>query len=507
MKVHLIGIGGIGVSSLAQYYLTQGFEISGSDLVSSEITDALKKLGAKIFIPHQSKLDTGQVGKQKLPDLVIYSPAIQDDNPELKDARNLGIKCLNYPQALGELTKQYRTIAVAGTHGKGTTCAMLSLILIKAGLDPTVIIGTKLKEFGNSNFRAGESKYLLIEADEWRAAFLSYWPEMIILTNIEQEHLDFYQDLKHILDVYRKFVRHLPKNGTLIINENDKNSSKLKAQIGHLAPCNCPAIKQSSRPPQRRAISLRGEQLKIQNYSLKQEEAKKLREILKIPGEHNIANALAALMAARALKIPDKISFKALSQYKGTWRRFEIIKADLRRYQRGLTQKQKRLTIVSDYAHHPTEIEVTLRAARGLFSGNEIWVVFQPHQYQRTFHLFDDFVKVFQGAPVDKLIITDIYDVAGREEKAIKKKVSAEKLVKAIKQKRKSKISPVKDGQERRKSAIYLPFSLPKIANHLKKNLKGGEVVVVMGAGDIYKLVDNLTPNALTKKKRKKIIR
>jgi len=373
MKIHFVGIGGIGVSALAKYYLEKGCRISGSDLVSSEITEALKKLGAKIF--------TGKHKTKNLPknaNLVIYSPAVKPNNPELKEAKKLKIKCQSYPEALGELTKKYFTIAIAGSHGKSTVAAMTGLLLEKAGLDPTVILGTKLKEFGSSNCRVGKSKYLVIEADEHLASFLNYWPKIIVLTTIEADHLDFYKNLKNYVLAYKKFISQLPKSGILIANKDDKNIQKLKSQISKL-------------------------HLKTQNYSLKQLEAKKIKKILKIPGKFNISNALAALTVTRVLKIPDKISFKALSEYKGSWRRFEITK----------TLYPKPYTLISDYAHHPTQIKVTLEAAREKFPRKEIWCIFQPHQYQRTYYLFKDFVKVFKAAPVDKLIITDIYDVAG----------------------------------------------------------------------------------------------
>jgi len=430
MNVHFIGIGGIGVSALARYYLAKGHKVTGSDLVASEITDSLKKLGAKIF--------TGKHKTKNLPknaNLVIYSPAVKPNNPELKEAKKLKIKCQSYPEALGELTKKYFTIAIAGSHGKSTVAAMTGLLLEKAGLDPTVILGTKLKEFGSSNCRVGKSKYLVIEADEHLASFLNYWPKIIVLTTIEADHLDFYKNLKNYVLAYKKFISQLPKSGILIANKDDKNIQKLKSQISKL-------------------------HLKTQNYSLKQLEAKKIKKILKIPGKFNISNALAALTVTRVLKIPDKISFKALSEYKGSWRRFEITK----------TLYPKPYTLISDYAHHPTQIKVTLEAAREKFPRKEIWCIFQPHQYQRTYYLFKDFVKVFKAAPVDKLIITDIYDVAGRETSKIKKKVSSEKLVKKIS---KNKV-------------IYLKKE--EILDYLKKNLRGGEVIMIMGAGDIYNL-------------------
>ncbi len=402
MKIHFLGIGGIGVSALARYYLAKGHEVSGSDLASSEITEALKKLGAKISI--------GKNIIKKGADLIIYSPAVKVGDP-ISNFTNF----MSYPEALGELTKKYFTIAISGTHGKSTTTALISLILIKAGFDPTVIIGTKLKEFGDSNFRNGKSEYLIIEADEHMASFLNYWPKIIAITNIEADHLDFYKNLKNIKIAFNKFIGHLPKDGILI---NEKSINK--------------------------------------------KEIPKIKKILKVPGDHNAYDALIALAVARALKIPDKISFKALAKYKGAWRRFEIIQT-------------RPFILISDYGHNPQKAMATLKAAREKYPRKKIWCVYQPHQYQRTYYLFKNFVRVFRQAPVDKIIITDIYDVAGREEKQIRKEVDSKKLVKVIK----------------KSSIIYLPKE--KIINYLKKNLPDIEVLIIMGAGDIYNLakVDN----------------
>jgi UDP-N-acetylmuramate--alanine ligase len=430
MKIHFIGIGGIGVSALARYYLAKGHEVSGSDLVSSEITKALEKLGAKIFI--------GKHKAKNLPrdaNLVIYSPAVEEKNPELKKARKLKIKCQSYPQALGELTKDHYTIAVCGSHGKSTVAAMIGLILTKAKFDPTVILGTKLKEFGDSNCRIGKSKYLVIEADEYKESFLNYWPKIIVLLNIEYDHPDYFKDLNHYILAYKKFVSHLPKDGILIINKDDKNLSSTFFAIAKNAVY----------------------------YSLRQKEAKKLRKILKIPGEFNISNALAALATARVLKILDKISFKALSQFKGTWRRFDEKIARI-------PNTKYAIRIINDYAHHPTQVKVTLEAAREKYKNKKIWCIFQPHQYQRTYYLFDDFVKVFRENPVDKVLITDIYTVSGRESKKIMKKINSQKLVKEI----------------NKENVIYIQKE--KIISYLKKNLKGKEVLMLVGAGDIYNL-------------------
>ena len=394
-KIHFIGIGGIGVSALARYYLARGHKVTGSDLVSSEITEALKKEGAKISI-----------GKNIIPkdaDLIIYSPAVKVGETK--------IPALSYPEALGQLTKEYFTIAVAGTHGKTTTTAMLALILIKAGLDPTVIIGTKLNEFNDTNFRMGESPYPLIEADEHFASFLNYWPKIIAITNIEADHLDFYKNLKNIETAFNKFISHLPKDGILITGK-----------------------------------------------SINKKDFLRVKKILKVPGDHNAYGASVAVATARALKIPDKVSFAALAEYKGAWRRFEIIKT-------------KPFILISDYGHNPQKALATLKAGREKYPNKKIWCIYQPHQYERTYFLFNDFVRAFREAPIDRLIITDIFDVAGREKTETRQKVDSQKLVEAID----------KD------SVSYLPKN--KIVPYLNKEVKNGQVLIIMGAGDIY-LID-----------------
>ncbi len=291
------------------------------------------------------------------------------------------------------------------------------------------------------------------------ASFLNYWPKIIILTTLEPDHLDYYKNFRNYILAFKKFLSHLPKNGRLVANRDDKNIKKIIAN----------------------------RQFSIKKYSLKQSEAKKLKKLLKIPGEHNVSNALAALTLARILKIPDKTSFQALSEYRGSWRRFE---------EKGLKIGNRTLKIISDYGHHPTEIKATLKAAREKYPKKKIWCVYQPHQYQRTYYLFKDFVKVFREAlrptrgkaPVDKLIITDIYDVAGREEKKIKEKVNSPKLVSTICRGQTSATPRV----------IYL--AKEKILDYLKAYLKGGEVVIIMGAGDIYDLTLDLTKMVKGKK-------
>jgi len=442
MKIHFIGIGGIGISALAQYFFQKGETIQGSDLVESEVTKFLRYKGIKVFLNQKASHISKDI------DEVIYSPAVRDTNPEIKKARKLGIRCYSYPEALGVLTKSYFTIAICGTHGKSTTTAMIGLILTKGGLDPTVILGTKLKEFlsprdrkyfsEGTNFRMGHSKYLVIEADEYAASFLNYWPKIIVLTNIEEDHLDYYKNLSNLINSFARFVSHLPPDGVLVENGDNKNVKKILRKKGHFL---------------------------TKNFQLLRPRYKsKTSKLLKIPGDYNVSNALAALEVAKLLKIPDRVSSTALSNYKGAWRRQECYSKII---------GKRKFTLISDYAHHPTEIEVTLRGIRQKFPHKVIWLIFQPHQYQRTFYLFKDFVKVFSNLAkedvVNKVIITDIYNVAGREKESIKRKVNSQKLVRSI-------------GLE---NVVYL--SKPKIISYVKKHFKG-QILIIMGAGDIYKL-------------------
>ncbi len=406
MKIHFIGIGGIGTSALAQYYLSKGHQVSGSDLVTSEITDMVAGKGVKIFKGNSADNVSRDI------DLVVHSPAVPATNPEYKAAKDLGIKTQSYPEALGDLTKEYYTIAVSGSHGKSTTTAMVGLIMEKAGLDPTVIIGTKVKEFGDSNFKEGKSKYLVIEACEYDSSFLHYTPAIIVITNVDKEHLDYFKTFENVKKAFKEFAENLPADGHLIAN----------------TPINS-----------------------------------KVKGLLQVPGQHNESNASQAFEVGKILGIDEKIVLESLAEFKGTWRRFEV--------KQGFAG-QKEIIVVSDYGHHPNEVAATLKAAREKYGAKKIWCVFQPHQYQRTYYLFDDFVKTFKDAIIDKIIITDIYDVAGREVKEISQDVSSKKIVDEV----------AKD------SVIYL--ELQNIAEYLKQNMQAGDVLLVMGAGDIYKLAD-----------------
>lgn len=374
-KVYFIGIGGIGMSALARYFLSQNWQISGSDSCDSEIILDLKKLGANINLGINSKNIKKDIA------LVVYTAAIKPDHMELKQAKALGIETKSYAEVLGDLTKKYWTIAVSGSHGKSTTTALISLILIKAKLDPTVIIGTKLKEFNNSNFRLGKSRNLIIEADEWNKSFLNYWPQMVVLTNIDKEHLDTYGSQENIIKNFKKYLNHIPQDGCLIANWQDENSRK----------------------------AAEGLKCRIVFYN----KYKTPQHKLNIFGWHNQVNAEAAWQCARLFGVKKFLASEALSEYRGAWRRLEKLKPN----------------IYSDYAHHPTEIKVTLAALRQQYPKKEIICVFQPHQADRLTRLFSDFKNAFAGA--DKIVLVPVYKPKGRE-LLVNEKTSLD-LYKAIK--------------------------------------------------------------------------
>ncbi len=420
-KIFFVGIGGIGVSALAKLFKSQGKEVMGSDKYASEITDDLEKQRIKVYIGHKEKnLDSDT-------DLVIYSPAVNPETPERKKATKLRIKQLSYPEALGSVSRNKYTIAVSGTHGKSTTTAMLGLILVKAGLDPTVVVGSKVGPFKNSNLRIGKSKYFVTEACEWRAHMLELSPKIIILTNLEPDHLDYYKTFKNLKEAFKKYVSKLPKNGLLITNTDDKACQ----EIAKSAKC------------------------KVMNYR-----SLNLQLNLQVPGRFNRYNALAASACAIELGVKPEVIKNTLANFKGIWRRFEKI------------GERKGALIFSDYAHHPTSVKETLKAAKELYPKRRLVIVYQPHHFDRTTRFFKGFIKAFDLA--DLVIMNEIYDVPGRE---VAKKISSRDLVREIK-KRKIKAIFTKDLKETKKILL--------------QNINKGDLVLIMGAGDIYGLSTSL---------------
>ncbi|MEW5907926.1 MAG: Mur ligase domain-containing protein [Patescibacteria group bacterium] len=421
-NIHFIGIGGIGISAIARMMLMQGKKISGSDKDKSIITKELKNLGAKIYKSHS---DLNLVWDT---DLVVYTTAISDNNPELKRARKLTIPILSYPEILGVVSKNKFTIAVSGSHGKTTTTAMIGKILLDMKLDPTIILGSLLKDL-KTNLVVGKSKYFVCEACEYKKAFLNLNPKIIIITNIDNDHLDYYKNLTNIQNAFSQFAARLGKRDFLVYNSKDKNSTSVVKRV------NCRKVDYSK-------IML------PKNFKLK------------IAGNHNLENAQAALAVAKILKINPLTALGALKGFSGTWRRFDY---------KGKTKKGA--LVYDDYAHHPTEIQATLGAFREKFANRKIWCVFQPHLFSRTKLLMNDFAKSFNDA--DYLIITDIY--AARERNVYK--INSGDLIKKTK--------------NYHSDAIYIK-SFSQIEKVLKKNMRPGDVLITMGAGDIFKIGENL---------------
>lgn len=413
-RVHFIGIGGIGMSALARYFLSEKWMVSGSDLVPSSTTQELAKEGVKINIGHRANVIDPYI------QLIVYNSAIPGVNQELKRARELGLACRTYPEMIGELTRKYKTIAIAGSHGKSTTTSMTALILIEAGLDPTVIVGTKLKEFGNKNFRKGRGGYLVLEADEWKAAFHYYSPFVGTITNIDAEHLDFYKTFANVKKSFERFK-------TL-----------------------CHKVVERPRSA---------------------ELANKIRKILKVPGEHNVQNALNAYAVARYLDIPEKIIVKALGKYHGAWRRMEYrgkLKVESSKFKVG-----PEALIYDDYGHHPSEIKATLEGFKQKYAQNALICVFQPHQAQRLKLLYKAFKTAFKAA--DKVVLLPTYEVAGRE--------------RHMDQNRTSKTLAQDIG------ATFVPapeMDLKKTLQRLTTNNKRPAIIVMMGAGNIVDLTPKL---------------
>ncbi len=453
--VHFIGIGGIGTSALARWFLSNKYNISGSDASASEITQDLKKQHVKIFIGHEEKNLSTEAN------LAIFSAAVPKDNPERLKAGQLGIPTKSYSEAVGDLTKKYKTLTVSGAHGKSTTTSLLSLVLIKAGLDPTVIVGTKLKEFNNSNFKNGKGDYLILEADEDSGSFLNYSPFAAIILNIDKEHLDYYKNFTNVKNAFLKFINNIQIGGILILNKDDKNLFGLRSKIQKIA---------------------KEKKLKIYWFGIKDNPtARKLKNILKIPGDHNVSNALAAHTLAKSLGIKEKYIFSAIGSYRGAWRRMEL---------RGfiLHASGFKIPVYDDYAHHPTEIKATLAGIAQKWPKTALICVFQPHQAKRLSLLFREFVGAFESA--NTLILLPIYQVAGRDK--VSHNISSEKLAEAIR-KRLSKSKDI-----RLKKVIYLPRPeklhsvLVKTIINTSCSMFNDSCIVMMGAGDIYKLTDKL---------------
>ncbi|MBU4338294.1 UDP-N-acetylmuramate--L-alanine ligase [Patescibacteria group bacterium] len=469
-KIHFIGIGGIGLSAIAKLMLARGKIVKGSDVNKSEITEELKKAGAKIAIVQKAKNLADDT------ELVIYTLAILKNNPERVKAEKMKIPMLSYPEALAMLFNAKYGIAICGTHGKSTATSMIGLVLAGGGLDPNVVVGSKVPEFARfdssesrrgGNLRIGKGKHFVIEACEYERAFLEYYPKIIILNNIELDHTDYYKDIEDYRSAFEEFIGHLSKDGVLICNGDDEQISKLKVQMSNQFQSSNVKIITFGFGENN---DLRCRKMETENGFVKfwvNFNNNDFGEfILKLPGKFNVYNALGAIAAGLHLGIGAERIKKSLANFGGIWRRFEI------------KGNYKGALAISDYAHHPTAVKATIEAAREFYPGRRIFAVFQPHQHNRTKMLYKDFLKSFDSA--DELILAEIFDVAGREDKK-DQNVSSRKMAEDIK-KRNKKLA----------SNIFYASNLAEARKLIDEKIQKGDILLIMGAGDIYKVADGL---------------
>ena len=445
--IHFIGIGGISMSGLAEILLGAGFSISGSDSRPSALTAHLEGLGARIFY--------GQRAENVSPDYdcVVYTAAIHPDNPEYARCKELNLSMLSRAELLGQIMRNYKTsIAVSGTHGKTTTTSMFSSVLLAADTDPTISVGGILEAIGG-NIRVGKSETFITEACEYTNSFLSFFPTMSIILNIEEDHMDFFKDLDDIMNSFRLFAGRLPKNGVLIINKEIKDYEKI------LEGLECKVLTYGMDP----SCSYHAENISFNEQGFGEFDVMHHSTclghiVLRVPGLHNVSNALAVIAAARNLGISMEQIQAGLLGFSGTNRRFQ--------YKGTLNG----VTIIDDYAHHPTEIRATMEAAKN-YPHREIWCIFQPHTYTRTKAFFHDFAKSLSLA--DHIVLADIY--AARETDTLG--MSSALLCEEIK----------KLGAD---CHYFQTFS--EIEDFVKSHTVHGDLLITMGAGDVVNIGENL---------------
>lgn len=441
-EIHFVGIGGIGMSGIAEVLLNLGYRISGSDLQASDLTDRLIRMGARIFYGHER----ANVGNA---DVVVTSTAVREGNPEVLEARARAIPVIPRAEMLAELLKMKFSVAVSGSHGKTTTTSMISTILAHGGMDPTMVIGGKLAMIGG-NARLGDGEVLVAEADESDGSFLKLLPAVAVITNIDREHLDHYAGIEEIKEAFLKFANLVPFYGTTILCIDDEHVRAILPKI------------------KRRWISYgfspeahyRASDIRLEGqgsrFNLHYGDRLLGPVELQVPGLFNVLNAMASIAVARELEMAFPIIREGIRTYTGVHRRLEI------------KGEAGGVLVVDDYGHHPTEIRATLRAAREAWPGRRLVVVFQPHRYTRTKALFDEFCGAFGDA--DVLVITDIYEASEQPIAG----VHARPLAEAV-----EKRGP--------KNCRYLPGS-EDVVCFLMGETAPGDLVVTMGAGNVWKM-------------------
>lgn len=450
-KVHMIGVGGAGMSAIALALLAEGVTVTGSDLESSSYTERVSQAGGKVFIGHNPFNIADDV------EAVIVSSAIPEDNPELLEAKRRGLTILHRSDALALLMEGKCSIAVAGTHGKSTTTAMIGHILTQLGYDPTVLVGAEVINFG-SNCRVGASEWFVTEADESDGSFLKFSPSHIVITNIELDHPDYYADEGEVVNAFVQFAGRLGEDGLLVVNADCPRAAKLPFRL--------------SQPVWWMSFGIQNE-ADYQAHDIKrlpdgswvfqvQRRPKLLGEVrLKVPGEHNVANALASLVLCyEVLGVPFHFLTEALSTFRGVKRRFEIV------------GRVGGITVVDDYAHHPTEVKSLLKTARSVFDGR-IWVVFQPHRYSRTAKLWREFGSAFKEA--DGVWVTEIFAASEQPIEG----VSGALIAKAIEESEPGK-------------TVKFERDWDAIVSELQRLVRPEDAVLVVGAGNIYKIAAKL---------------
>ena len=462
-KIYFIGIGGIGLSAIAKFMKLDQKQVSGSDLNHSLIIDNLKKDKIKIYIGHSKDNITNDI------ELVIHTTAISKDNPELKRAKELNIKTITYPESLGLIFNNKFGIAVCGTHGKSSTAALAGFLLDDAEFDPSIVVGSILSRY-KSNLRIGKSKYFIVEACEYERSFLNLYPKIIILNNIELDHTDYYKDIEDMRSAFEEFVSHLPEDGTLIINGDDETVSSIKYQVSSVVKF---GLNETN--------NVRASNIEFGNGEVKFNvfyDKKDLGEfVLKVPGLFNIYNALGVITLGLILEISIETIKKSLMNYSGIWRRFEI------------KGKYKNALVVSDYAHHPTAVKATIEATKQFYPDKRIFAVFQPHQHNRTKKLYKDFLNSFDDA--DIIILAEIFDVIGRE-KVVDHNISSLNLVKSIKERIDEKKLGNWEIGKLNIDSIFYARDLKETRKLIDENIRSDDILLIMGAGDIYKVADDL---------------
>lgn len=440
--VHFVGIGGVGVSAIAEILHNRGFRVSGSDAKSSPLTENLADKGMAITYGHKAELVEDA-------EFIVYTTAVNEQHPELARALELGIPCISRPEMLGMLMDEYKiSIAVSGAHGKTTTSSMIAMALVKTHMDPTILIGGEVKDLG-TNALVGASDIMVAEACEYKESFLSFHPTVAVLLNIDADHLDYYKDIHHIVSAFERYVEGLPTHGALIYNGDDP----LCRQVALKASCTTKISFGMTDASDFYPTEIKANENQALDFTLNYPGGH-YKLCLKIPGEHNVYNAMAAFAAATFTKADLNAIAEELSNFNGAVRRF-----DAKGYYNGAF-------VVDDYAHHPSEVKATLKAAKAM-SYKKIICIFQPHTYTRTYELMEEFTGAFTDA--DEIIITDIF--ASREQD--QGLVHASELAQRI---------------EALGQKVKYISSFQEILDYLEGHLSDGDLLFTMGAGNVSDL-------------------